>query len=269
MFGKLDAKEGGGVGRERAGQGGPDSREEAGDALRAVDAAGDLGHGGLHGGRLLDALDGVDRKDCRPHGDAGAAAGHGDGAEGELVAAAAQVLLHVLVRGEVRGGAGPVPGQGGGGALVDRAEPALLVQRAHRLQERRLRLVDLHHHLDALERRRNERRRDGAEEACGADLGYREGHVRRLAPRAHHQPLPEVVSPERHGEHRRHPEQRRRHALVEPERAVVRHNAPDRLGCRRVLVRLQKHLCQIKRVAREHCTHPAKSSCRKRLHVVH
>lgn len=171
---------------------------------------------GALGGGLQPALDGIDGEDGDPHGDAGGASRDGDGAEAQLALRlprrgvdGRQAALHVLVGGEVGGGAGGVAGEGGGGPAEHGRDAALAVELARhvdaaavlglfsRLQVLRLRLQD---HLDPLEGRRDQRHGEGAEGPRRRDLRYGEGAVGGGRRCRRYDLLAEFVAPEGYGD---------------------------------------------------------------------
>ena len=137
---------------------------------------------------LQPALDGIDGEDGDPHGDAGARPRDRHGRETELALRLAgdgvfgrQPALHVLVGGEISGGAGPVAGEGHGGAAEDAFDAAFGVELADDVEAvgvagflaggEGFLALDLEEHFDALEGGGDEGHGDGGEEAGGGDLG--------------------------------------------------------------------------------------------------
>ena len=98
-----------------------------------------------------------------------------------------QSPLHILVCGEIGGGAGPVAGERHGRAAEDAFDAAFLVELADDVdaagvagflpRREGFLALDLEEHFDALEGGGDEGHGDGGEEAGGGDLGDAEWGV--------------------------------------------------------------------------------------------
>lgn len=280
---QLDAQErsrvrGHSSGQRRA-QAGEEGPEAAAADVNLLDGAADSG---VALSRLQPALDGVDREDRDPHGHASRTTGRHDGSEAQLAGLAVgrlgrEAALDDLVGGEVGGGAGPVAGEGHGGAAEDGAHAALLVELAHDVEaaavlgllaRRELLLaLDLEQDLDALEGRGDERHGDGGEEAGGRGLG--DGELVVVDGRhGRDELLADVVTPERHGEHGRDAHQGRRDTGIEaPSQAFPGNRPPDHIhgaAVHALLRRLQPHLDQVERVPDDDGAHAADAAGHQR-----
>jgi len=224
LDGALVAEEARGVGREGADQNRADATEEGRRLLVLEDIEEDATDtvGVLAFGRHLQTrLHGVDRDGKEPVEDAGRAAGHQRATDARAaLALGRQAALEPLVARKVEGRRDAVAQHRGAEAAVERRQAALAQQLAAAVDGAgvlALGALHLQHALDALERRQDRRREEARRGAGGRNVEETQLAVRLLG---REQALADLVAKEAQRVHGNDAHQRRRHALVERERAL-------------------------------------------------
>lgn len=183
---QLDTQESSSIGRHSSSQSRAKAGEESFNATLSVEFANDTTQRDVALGSLQTRLDGINREDGNPHGDASTTTSGNDGGDAQLAGLASDGVLggegalDVFVGSKVTGGTGAVTSQRGDGAAEDAADSAFLVQLADDvdaavvlwlLAGRELFLaLDLQDDLDAFKGGRDCRHGDRAEESGRRDL---------------------------------------------------------------------------------------------------